>query len=93
MIQIIRRPLVTEKSAVLAEDAKTYAFEVHPDATKAQIKAAIESGFKVKVKAVRTMGTRGRWLKQHARFGPPKYGKKALVRLMPGETISIFEGA
>jgi large subunit ribosomal protein L23 len=93
MYQVIKKPLITEKSAVLAEQAKTYLFEVDRRATKADIRKAVEKGFDVKVKSVRTMVTRGRWLKKHAKFGPPKYSKKAIVRLMPGETISIFEGA
>lgn len=93
MFEIIKRPLVTEKLAGLAEDVRTYAFEVDRRATKPEIKKAIEKGFGVKVESIRTMVTRGRWLKEHAKFGPPKYSKKALVRLKAGDTISIFEGA
>lgn len=93
MYQVIKKPLVTEKTAVLAEDTKTYTFEVDRRANKEEIKAAIEKGFNVKVASVRTMVVRGRWLKEQAKFGPPKISKKALVRLAPGQTISIFEGA
>jgi large subunit ribosomal protein L23 len=93
MLEVIKRPLVTEKLAGLAEDVRTYAFEVDRKATKPEIKKAIETGFGVKVESVRTLNTRGRWLKEYAKFGPPQYTKKALVRLKAGETISIFEGA
>lgn len=92
-MSVIKRPLVTEKTAVLAEATKTYVFEVEKKATKEQIRRAVEKGFDVKVIAVRTMNARGRWLKEHAKFGPPKHYKKALVRLAAGQTISIFEGA
>jgi large subunit ribosomal protein L23 len=87
MLEVIKRPLVTEKLAGLAEDVRTYAFEVDRKATKPEIKKAIETGFGVKVESVRTLNT------EYAKFGPPQYTKKALVRLKAGETISIFEGA
>ncbi len=93
MYGIIKRPLITEKSAELAEGARTYVFEVDRRANKTEIRKAVEKGFDVKVKSVRTVVTRGRWLKKYAKFGPPKYSKKAIVRLMPGEAIAIFEGA
>ena len=93
MYEIIKRPIVTEKSAILSEDHKTYVFEVDRKATKDQIKMAVEKSFDVKVKSVRTMVSRGRWLKKYAKFGPPKYYKKDLVRLKEGQSIAIFEGA
>lgn len=93
MFQVIKKPLVTEKTAMLAEVNKTYAFEVDRRANKLQIREAIEKGFNVKVVSVRTMIVRGRWLKEQSKFGAPKYSKKALVKLMDGQTISIFEGA
>ena len=68
-------------------------FEVTKDATKTEIRNAIEKAFDVKVDSVRTLVSRTKWLKKHARFGPPKYKKKAFVKLVAGQTISIFEGA
>jgi large subunit ribosomal protein L23 len=92
MYQIIKRPLVTEKTSAYS-DYNTYVFEVEKEATKDQIKFAIEKAFSVKVAAVRTACFRTRWLKQSSRFGPPQYKKKAFVKLAQGQKISIFEGA
>jgi large subunit ribosomal protein L23 len=92
MYQIIKRPLVTEKSSAYS-DYNTYVFEVDKEATKDQIKFAIEKAFSVKVSDVRTTRYRTRWLKQQSKFGPPQYKKKAYVKLAQGQKISIFEGA
>lgn len=92
MYQIIKRPLITEKSSAYSE-YNTYVFEVDKKATKDQIKFAIEKSFSVKVAGVRTTLYRTRWLKKQARFGAPVYKKKAFIKLAPGQTISIFEGA
>lgn len=93
MYQIIKKPLISEKNAGHAEDANTYAFEVDLNASKTDIKAAIEKAFQVKVAEVRTLVCRGRYFRKQARLGPPKHWKKALVKLKQGEKISIFEGA
>lgn len=92
MLNLIRRPLVTEKSSAAGERG-VYAFEVDIKASKEDLKVAIEKGFRVKVKSVNTMICRGRF--KRGKFGviAPKYWKKALVRLHPGEKIAIFEGA
>ena len=92
MYQIIKRPLITEKSSAYGE-YNTYVFEVSKEATKEDIKRAVEKAFSVKVAAIRTAVYRTRWLKKQARFGPPQYKKKAFVKLATGQTISIFEGA
>lgn len=92
MHDIIKRPLVTEKSSAYGEYG-TYVFEVSKDASKDQIKKAIEKAFSVKVVGVRTAVWRTRWLKQHAKFGPPQTKKKAFVKLAAGNKISLFEGA
>ena len=91
-MNIIKQPLTTEKSNAYVE-YDTYVFEVDRKATKQDIRQVVESAFDVKVIDVRTMVTRTRWLKKMARFGPPKYKKKAYVKLAKGQTISIFEGA
>jgi large subunit ribosomal protein L23 len=89
--EILRRPLITEKSTDLQEDGR-YSFEVATDATKHQIKWAVEEAFSVKVIKVNTMNVKGK----RKRFGPrvtlQKSWKKALVTLAPGQTITIFEG-
>lgn len=92
MMDVIKKPLLTEKSSAYS-DFDTYVFEVNRKATKTEIREAVEKAFDVKVKDVRTLVYRTRWLKRYARFGPPKYKKKAFVKLTAGQKISIFEGA
>ena len=91
VFDIIRRPIVTEKSTLLQEQGR-YTFEVAPAANKHQIKQAVEEAFDVEVVRVNTMNVRGK----RKRFGPrlaarPSW-KKAIVQLAPGSTITIFEG-
>lgn len=93
MYQIIKKPLISEKNAGHAEDANTYAFEVAIDASKTDVKKAIEAAFGVKVEGVRTQVCRGRYFRKQIKLGPPRHWKKALVKLKAGEKISIFEGA
>ncbi len=92
MYEVIKKPLLTEKSSSYS-DFDTYVFEVQKTATKLQVREAVEKAFDVKVTDVRTLVYRTRWLKKHARFGPPKYKKKAFVKLAKGQKIAIFEGA
>lgn len=92
MMEVIKKPLLTEKSTAYGQ-YDTYVFEVTKKSTKFQIREAIEQAFDVKVAAVRTAVYRTKWLKRAARFGPPKYKKKAFVKLAAGQKISIFEGA
>ena len=93
MIEVIKRPLISEKNAIHAEEGNTYAFEVDLKATKPEIRAAVERAFNVKVESVRTLILRGKYFRKTIRLGAPKPWKKALVKLKSGEKISIFEGA
>ena len=87
---IIRRPIITEKSALLAEKA-VYTFEVAKDANKVEIKKAIEEIFGVKVVAIRTVNVH-RKAKRMSRYeGFKSAYKKAIVRLEPGQKIKAFE--
>ena len=87
---IIKRPIITEKSALLAEKA-VYTFEVAKDANKVEIKKAIEEIFEVKVVAIRTVNVH-RKAKRMSRYEGFKAAyKKAIVRLEPGQTIKAFE--
>ena len=87
---IIKRPIITEKSALLAEKA-VYTFEVAKDANKVEIKKAIEEIFGVKVVAIRTVNVH-RKAKRMSRYEGFKAAyKKAIVRLEPGQTIKAFE--
>lgn len=89
--QILRRPIVTEKSTLLSEQGR-YVFEVARTATKHDIRRAVEDAFDVTVVGVRTMGVKGK----RKRFGPRitahRSWKKAIVTLAPGDTITLFEG-
>ena len=88
--QIIRRPLVTEKSTILREEGNVIAFEVDPSANKIQVKSAVEELFKVKVEEVRLFNVRGK-MKRMGRFvGKRRDWRKAYVRLKAGEKAPEF---
>ena len=88
--QIIRRPLVTEKSTVVRETSNVIAFEVDPKANKIQVKSAVEELFKVKVEEVRLFNVRGK-MKRMGRFeGRRRDWRKAYVRLKAGEKAPDF---
>ena len=88
--QIIRRPLVTEKSTVLREEVNVLAFEVAGSANKIQVKQAVEELFKVKVEEVRLFNVRGK-MKRMGRFvGKRRDWRKAYVRLKEGEKAPEF---
>ncbi|MBO8129551.1 MAG: 50S ribosomal protein L23 [Peptococcaceae bacterium] len=88
---IIKRPVVTEKSMALAEENK-YVFLVDPRANKTEIKEAVEKLFKVKVAKVRTMRRPGKLRRRGRIVGYSPEVKKAIVTLQPGNKIEIFEG-
>jgi large subunit ribosomal protein L23 len=88
---IIRRPLITEKAQILTGINK-YAFEVDKRANKMQIKEAIEVAFNVNVAAVNTCMMKGKVRRYgRAETKQPDW-KKAIVTLVPGEKIELFEG-
>ena len=86
------RPLITEKSSAAYQDRSEYTFEVHPDASKPQIRAAIEELFGVKVQGVWTSNHRGKAKRVGKTAGRRPNWKKAIVKLAPGDSIPIFEG-
>ena len=88
---VIIRPLVTEKSTTLMEDNK-YSFEVAAKANKTQIKDAVEKIFKVKVTDVNTATIHGKLKRMGRHEGYRRSWKKAVVTLVPGDQIEIFEG-
>jgi large subunit ribosomal protein L23 len=91
--EIIRRPLISEKSMVLRESDNTIAFEVHRDANKIDVKRAVETQFKVKVAEVRIANVHGKTRRQGRFVGRRPDWKKAYVRLAEGEKpIEFFEG-
>jgi large subunit ribosomal protein L23 len=87
---IIIRPILSEKSWREMEAGK-YTFEVHPNATKPEIREAVEELFKVKVEKVWTMYRRGklRRTRLDRRHGRTKREKRAVVKLAPGHKIEI----
>lgn len=89
---IIRRPLVTEKSTSLIGERNQYSFEVAPGANKTEIKRAIEEIFKVKVLAVNTVHLPGKTKRQGRFVGKTAAMKKAVVTLRAGDRIEVFEG-
>jgi large subunit ribosomal protein L23 len=92
--QVIRRPLITEKSATLKETQRTVCFEVHKDATKPEIKKAVESLFGSKVEDVRVAVVHGKVKRQGRYAGRRPDWKKAFVVLKKGEKmIEFFEEA
>jgi large subunit ribosomal protein L23 len=90
--ETIIRPLITEKSSAAYQDRGEYTFEVHPLASKPQIRAAIEQLFGVKVKGVWTSNQRGKEKRVGRTAGRRPNWKKAIVKLAPGDSIPIFEG-
>ena len=89
--QIIRRPLVTEKSTMMRESgANVIAFEVDTKANKIQVKSAVEELFKVKVQEVRIFNVRGKMKRMGRYEGKRRDWRKAYVRLKEGERAPDF---
>ncbi len=88
--QILIRPLVSEKALAQAERYHHYAFEVHPQATKPQIKEAVEQLFDVKVVEVRTQNRCGKPRRYRFRQGRTKSWKKAIVTLDKEYRIALI---
>jgi len=88
--QVIRRPLVTEKGMHLSEKLNAYSFEVHPLATKTDIKAAVQQLWDVRVIAVRTQTRVGKPRRHKTVMGHTKSWKKAVVKLHDEDRIAFF---
>jgi large subunit ribosomal protein L23 len=89
--QVIIRPVVSEKSYVLAS-ADRYTFRVHPDANKTQIRQAVESLFDVGVLEVRTASVKSKPKRRGYTSGRTREWKKAIVQVREGDTIPVFQG-
>ncbi len=90
---VLREPLMTEKSMMLREEGNKYVFRVHPDANKFQIKQAVETAFKVKVEKINTMNVTGKKKRLGRHQGKKSNWKKAVITLPEGQSIEYFEGA
>lgn len=88
--QIIKKPLITEKTSLQKEAGQTVAFEVARDANKIEIKQAVEKAFNVKVKTVNTALIGGKVKRVGRNFGKRSNWKKAYVTLAEGSTIDFF---
>ena len=89
---ILRAPVISEKSTAAGEKSRTAVFRVLQDATKPEIRLAVEKMFEVKVASVRVVNTRGRATRFRGRFAGHRSGwRKAYVRLAPGEDINFAE--
>jgi large subunit ribosomal protein L23 len=90
---VIVRPLMTEKSMRLKDEHNTVTFQVRPDASKVEIRHAVEAIFSVKVAAVRTAAYEGKLKRMGRHQGRRPDWKKAIVTLRPGHKIELVEGA
>jgi len=90
--EVLRRPILTEKSSLQSEYLNRYTFEVDRRANKQQIKNAVEQIFNVKVLDVNVMNVRGKRRRWGKIVGRTRNWKKAIVTLAPGQTIQFFEG-
>ncbi len=90
--ETIVRPIVTEKSSAAYQTSKAYTFEVHPEASKGQIREALKALFGVTATDVRTMQMRRHAVTRGRTRGVTPRWKKAIVTLKDGESIAVFEG-
>ncbi len=90
--KIIRRPVVTEKGTLLKDQNNQLVFEVTLDATKPEIRKAVEKLFKVKVLEVRTQNRAGKPKRLGRLRGRRRHWKKAIVTLQEGHRVDFFEG-
>ena len=91
LMKVLLAPIVSEKSTMVAEKNEQVAFRVLQDATKPEIKAAVELLFKVKVESVQVLNTKGK-SKRFGRFeGRRRNVRKAYVSLAPGQEINFAE--
>ena len=89
-LQILLRPLVTEKGVHRASRNNQYAFEIHREATKLDVKKAVEELFGVKVEKVRTQTRKGKLRRYRFRYGRTSDWKKAIVQLHEDHRIDFF---
>jgi large subunit ribosomal protein L23 len=93
-MEILKKPILTEKASLLTEKLNRYAFKVDPKANKIQIKNAIKQMYNVEVLAINTIVVSGKKKTRYTKAGfvsgsAPKY-KKAIVTLKEGETIDFY---
>lgn len=91
LLTVISRPVITEKAAIATEKANNYVFKVAGDATKSDIKAAVEAVFPVQVESVRVLNVKGKTKRTRTGLGRRSDWKKAYVKLASGQQIDYTE--
>lgn len=89
LYQVLVSPVVTEKSATLADTGGQVVFRVTPDATKSEVKAAVEKAFDVEVERVQILNVKGKTKRFGRTLGKRKDTKKAYIRLKEGSDIDF----
>jgi len=92
IMKVLLGPHVTEKTTNIGESSNQYVFQVTTDATKPEIKQAVETLFQVNVDAVRVTNVKGKEKRFGQRMGRRKDWKKAYVRVKDGQTIDFMGG-
>jgi large subunit ribosomal protein L23 len=92
LMQVLLGPQVSEKATYVADKRNQVIFRVVPDATKPEVKAAVESLFKVAVESVQMANVKGKQKRVGRRVGNRKGWKKAFVCLKPGQEINFVDG-
>ena len=90
--EVLKRPIITEKTSFQVGEFRRYTFEVDRRANKHQVKQAVEEVFGVEVVAVNIMNVRGKTRRGGRQSGRTPDWKKAIVTLVPGQSIEFFEG-
>ncbi|MES9870975.1 MAG: 50S ribosomal protein L23 [Sedimenticola sp.] len=93
LMQVLLSPVVSEKSTIAAEASRQFAFKVAPDATKPEIKKAVEQMFDVKVDSVRVVNIKGKQKRFGTIMGRRNGVRKAYVKLAEGNDIDFGAGA
>lgn len=89
IMNILLGPHITEKAAIVGESSNQYVFQIATNATKPEVKQAVEKLFEVEVDAVRVVNVKGKTKRTGARMGQRKNWKKAYVRVKAGQTIDF----
>ena len=92
LYDVIKRPLITEKSTILREGENAFVFEIDRKATKIEVRKAVEKIFKVTVTDVRTVNMTGKKKRYGRIMGRRNHWKKAIVTLAPGDSIEVYGG-
>ncbi|MGL4538797.1 MAG: 50S ribosomal protein L23 [Cetobacterium sp.] len=87
---IVKKPVITEKTEILRRDYNKYTFEVSPKANKVEIRKAIETIFNVKVESVATINVKSITKRHGMKLYKTQAKKKAIVKLAAGNTITYF---